>query len=357
MVSEFLAALNALATEGAILTQEVLKDLSSPSRADVALFCERFGALSAARRREVVALLAEQAERDFMLDFDDLLISCLDDPDATVRCSAIEGLWEDERVTLIAPLLRLLRSDPEDAVRAAAATSLGRFVYLAECEELDEQRGETVRQALRQVVDDPQENIDVARRAIESLAFINNDQVRRLIDRAYAHGDPRFRESALFAMGRSADRFWAEIVLGDLLDPSPSIRYEATRASGELHLRRAVPQLIELGRDVDREVQLMAIWALGQIGGKRARTVLERWAAEEEDAVRAEAAVEALEELEFADVAFDMFLFDAEDAQMVEEERKSLDDEADADSWDDEADWDEEGEDEEEWPDEFLDLL
>lgn len=351
MSSQFLTALNALLDEGKPITREVLLGLSAPSRAEADLFCARFASISTARRREIATLLFEQAERDFMLDFSDLFLACLDDADATVRCRAVEGLWEDERALLVAPLVRLLRSDPSTEVRAAAAVSLGRFVYLSECDQLDARRGEMVRQALRQAANDPEEQIEVMRRAIESLAYINDDEMRRLIDRAYSHGDERMRESALFAMGRSADRFWAETVLGDLFDPSPAIRYEAVRASGELHLRRAVPRIIELGEDADREVQTMAIWALGQIGGRRARAVLERWASDDDEA-RAAAATEALEELDFANISFDMLLVDAEDARAFGQQAEEQDD--DLDDWDE----DEESGDEDEnaWPDEFLDL-
>ena len=358
MSSQFVAALNALMNEDEPVTRDVFLGLSAPSRAEAALFCARFASISAARRREIATLLFEQAERDFMLDYSDLFVACLDDADATVRCRAVEGLWEDERTLLIAPLVRLLHSDPSTEVRAAAAVSLGRFVYLAECDQLDVRRAEMVRQALRQTANDPQEQIEVMRRAIESLAYINDEEMRRLIDRAYSHGDERVRESALFAMGRSADRFWAETVLGDLLDPSPAIRYEAVRASGELHLRRAVPRIIELGDDTDREVQTMAIWALGQIGGRRARAVLERWASDDDEA-RATAAAEALEELEFANISFDMLLVDAEDALAFGPEAGAQDDpeDDDLDDWgDDDEAAEEDEEDEESWPDEFLDL-
>jgi HEAT repeat protein len=358
MSSEFLAALDALSDEATPITPEILQQLSGLTRADAGLFGARFAAMPTTRRREIATLLAERAERDFMLDFAELFIGCLEDADATVRCRAVEGLWEDERAILIAPLVRLLRCDPHPAVRAAAAVSLGRFVYRAECDELDERRGEMVRQALRHTMDDPEESIDVTRRALESLAHIADEALRRLIDRAYCHGDERLRESALFAMGRSADRFWSEIVLGDLLDPSPAIRYEAVRASGELQLRRAVPQIIELGDDADREVQLMAMWALGQIGGKRARAALQHWAAEENEArsVAAVAAVAALEEIEFANVSFDLLLFDAEDGPGRGPADDLLDDE-DEEGTDDWGDDDElSDEDEDEWPDEFLDL-
>ncbi len=357
MPSLFMMALNCLMDESRPVTEVALRHLSGPSREEIRLFQERFPGLSAARRREIITRLVEMAEENALLDYVDLLKGCLQDADAVVRRQAIEGLWECLHHDLIAPLLRILASDPDPLVRAAAATSLGRYIYLGECDELDERRVQPIRDLLLKIANDPHEDIEVARRAVESLAYINTDEIRRLIDRAYTHGDPRMRESALFAMGRSADRFWSEVVLGDLHDPSPAIRYEAARATGELHLRRAVSRLIELADDADREVQEMAIWALGQIGGKRARQALEAWA-DGSDEVKAEAANAALEELEFSDFSFDMFLFDPQDAHMVEvslNPSEKDEDEEDEDEFDEDAAPDEG--DDEEWPDEFLDIL
>jgi HEAT repeat protein len=53
------------------------------------------------------------------------------------------------------------------------------------------------------------------------------------------------------------------------------MRYEAATACGEMEAEAAVPRLIELTDDVDTEVQLAAIQALGKIGGGQARKCLE----------------------------------------------------------------------------------
>jgi HEAT repeat protein len=78
------------------------------------------------------------------------------------------------------------------------------------------------------------------------------------------------------------------------------MRYEAARACGELQVRRAVPALIELISDSDREVRVAAVTALGQIGGKRARQVLERLC-QDGDEVMQLVAEDALAELELAE--------------------------------------------------------
>lgn len=352
-------ALSVLRDEQQPITHRVLSLLSGPSRAECAAFVAELNRLTPERKREVVAGLVESAEANFELDYVGLLRCLLDDQDATIRRQAIEGLWEDSAVDLIAQLVRKLQEDPDVAVRAAAATSLGRYIYDGECELLEERHMVRVRTALERAIEDPHEDLDVVRRAIEAISYIDDTRVRAYIDRAYEHGDARMRESAVFAMGRNADAIWADAVLGELESPSPAMRYEAARASGEMQLKRAVEPLIGLAQGTDREVQEMSIWALGQIGGKRARAALERWATSTDEALSA-AANEALEELSFMAGAMDLLLYEQTDTaeaeallSMFSDEQEDADD--DLDDYDDDDD-DIDDNDDLEWYDDLLDL-
>jgi HEAT repeat protein len=76
-----------------------------------------------------------------------------------------------------------------------------------------------------------------------------------------------------------------------------------------LELRRAVPALIALAKGSDREVQEMALWALGQIGGEKARRALLAFC-QSEDEVLAEGAEEALSELEFGKGIFEIPIYE-----------------------------------------------
>jgi HEAT repeat protein len=119
--------------------------------------------------------------------------------------------------------------------------------------------------------------------------------------------------SAVFAMGRSADSVWREIVTAELDSPNPEMRYEAARACGELEASAALSALIDLiETDPDPEVQRMAIWALGRIGGKEARRVLEACCESEDEAFR-QAAKEALDELDFLGGHLDFPLLESDD--------------------------------------------
>ncbi len=338
MDSEFEISLSRLQDESQSLSYELLALFSGPSRAERDAFIHCWHGLSVERRREAIARMVELAEESFEIDFVALFRACLEDDDAIVRRQAIEGLWEDESISLVEPLLKLISGDSDVAVRAAAAMSLGRFVFLAECDELDPQRTARVRQALERAIQDPQEDPEVVRRAIESIAYINDEWVRDVIDRAYEQGDSRMRESAVFAMGRNADPIWADTVLEELGNDSTAMRYEAARACGELQIKQAIGPLIRLAQDPDREVQGMAVWSLGQIGGERARIALERWAESNDEALSA-AASEALDELEFATRPMDLFVHEGDETGFTEFELTDGEDEDDLDDLDDDEDW------------------
>ena len=352
MLSEFELALGELGDEETEVTRGSLLRLSGATRAECGVFARAFRAMTVARQCEVLTRMIEYAEERFVLDYTDLFRCCLDESAGEVRRLAVEGLWEDDRLDLIEPFLKLLSGDPDVSVRAATAASLGRFVYMGECDELDKGLASRIRTALECAIGDSEGGLEVTRRAMESLAFINDDQSRCLIDGAYRHEDPEMRLSALFAMGRSADAFWAETILEELESESPAMCYEAARASGELQLALAVEPLVRLIADPDNRVQEMAVWALGQIGGKRAKSVLERQQ-RSAVAVLAEAAEQALREMELGIPSFDLTVHDVESAALIEVDLSVGED---TELGDEDAEEDTEAA-AQEWPDEFLDLL
>lgn len=256
------------------LNEEELIHLSNLTREEQGWLEEAWPLITLDKRRRLVQLLGEQADADFQLDFTAVFRRGLRDEDATVRQRAIEGLWEDESVTLIRPLLRLLQ-DEVDAVQAAAATALGRFVLQGELGYLTEERYHSLVEELMHVIADAVRPVAVRRRAVEAVAYSSDERVRGIIARAYEDEAEPMRLSALFAMGRSADEYWRGMARAELWNENPAFRYEAARAAGELGDSVAVPRLIALLGDADREVREMTIWALGQIGGPAARKALE----------------------------------------------------------------------------------
>ncbi len=298
-----------------------LYDLSGLDRAEAMEVEAAWRDLPVRTRREVILTLVEVAENDFEADFGAVFRIALDDPDATVREAAVEGLWEDEDVRLVPRFAAFLREDPAPNVRAAAAASLGRFLLLGELGKIRPLPHQQAYEALLAACRSLQETLEVRRRALEALAYSGEEEVAALISEAYRHPEEKMRVSAVFAMGRSADERWAEYVLRELLSPNPEMRFEAARACGELGLEEAVATLIELVEDVDPEVREAAIWALGQIGGDEARSTLKRCLRSDNEALR-EAARDALRELEFLHgdlgtllIPFDFFDEDDEDEE------------------------------------------
>jgi HEAT repeat protein len=290
-----------------------LYGLSDLTRDEIQLFQEVWPLVETGRRRKIIQSLVDVAEASFEVDFHSIFRLCLNDKDEMVRSRAIEGLWEDEELTLAGLLVRLLRDDPSELVRAAAATSLGRFVLLGELEKIEAAAAMMIEDALLGAIYDPYETLEVRRRAVESIAYSGQAQVRDVIEMAYCDDEERMCISAVFAMGRSADPLWREMVIAELDNPNPEMRYEAARACGELETLDALPTLIDLiEADPDPEVQGMAIWALGRIGGKEARCVLEACCEIENEALR-QAAEEALDELDFLGDHLDFSVLESDD--------------------------------------------
>jgi len=322
----FEEALALVCDEAQPLSRSVIAFLSGAGRSEVSRFAECWGRMSAGRQRELITTMVEMAEADFQMDFVAIFRWALQAEDPQVREQAVEGLWEDEQPSLVDPLVRLMRNDPVATVRARAASSLGHLALLAELGDLPEDRADRLREALLQTIDDPGEDLEVRRRAIESIAYLSDAPVRRIIDEAYAAADEAMRISTVFAMGRTADPHWAPQVTDELSSPNPAMRYEAARAAGEIGLKQAVGHVIRLLNDPDSEVRQMAAWALGQIGGPQARRALKICESSQDEALR-DAAEEALGELDFASAPLDMFYVEPAQAGGVADEEAGAEEE------------------------------
>lgn len=281
------------------LAMRDLKPLSGLGREERVDFWPAWVAITPRRRAEIARSMVELAEDDIELDFATAQIWLLDDDNSEVRASAIEGLWENTSTTLLHQLLRLMRSDPAPAVRAAATISLSRFAYQAELDELDTRDSQALRDGLLALIRDVSQPLEVRRRALESAGYFGSiDEIQRQIELAYASDEQLLRESALVAMGRSMLERWLPAIDHELSSQSPALRYEAARAAGEMgaDARTLLPKLAPLLNDHDSEVALAAIWALGQVGGDAAKRVLQQ-VRKSADETRRQAAADALDEL------------------------------------------------------------
>ena len=317
---EALASLGTQATP----TARQLRALSDLDSDQLAELQSAWPHLNTQRRAYVAEKLREMAEEDVKLDFTSIFHFTFTDIDESVRLSSVEGLWEDETPSLVDPLVILLRSDPSPLVRAACATALGRFLLLGEMERITRARRDQVYSALMGVILTSPPDSVVYQHALESLAYTSNEEVESLISEAYASENMALRVSAVFAMGRSSNKQYSDVVRKELTSVLPAMRAEAARACGELEVAEAVPELSKLIDDSDTDVTTAALIALGQIGNDEARHLLEH-AAESDDEEIATTAEEALAELDLlhGDIKFSTLWFDemGRDGVSQEEEK------------------------------------
>ncbi len=271
--------------------------LSLMNPAEVHAFAEAWCDIDAARRRDIVGRLVDLAEDNLQLDFEGVFRVCLKDPDEQVRTKALAGLADSEESGLIEPMIELLQKDPSDQVRAAAATALGSFVLLAELGKIRAGEAARLEAALLAVINKPGEDVEVRRRAIESISPLSKPVVKQIIREAYQSDNERLEVSAICAMGRNCDMVWLDSLAKELESPDAERRFEAAGACGELGEQEAVQYLRKVLNDTDIDVRMAAIEALGAIGGNEARQLLVRLNAHSDERIR-QAARDALAVLE-----------------------------------------------------------
>jgi HEAT repeat protein len=278
------------------LSSAKLAELSNLGQDELEAFKNSFNSMPEQQRLGIVKHLVELAENDVELNFDSIFKYCLKDPDAEVRTQAIEGLWENEESTLIAPLLDLFNRDESEKVRAVAAIALGRFILLGEHGKLRAPLLDRISRDLLSVLNDNSTGEEVRRRALEAVSALNSPAVVSAINQAYCSPNPRLKVSSIFAMGRSCDSQWLPILISELSNTDPEIRFEAATAIGEQADESAVLALIKIGGDPDTEVRLAVIQALGKIGGTHAKEYLQGLLGSRDAAIN-ELARQALDEL------------------------------------------------------------
>jgi HEAT repeat protein len=329
----------------ASFTADAIYSLSDLTDEHLDAFRALWPELSADRRRDLILRLVETAETNFELDFSSIIEPALHDPDHEVRMAAIDGILEDAGLPTVRRLMHLAQTDAFDEVRSSAIKALGQFVLRGELGKLPEPFNTELQDLILALHTDTDEPIDVRRRALEAISNCGRDGVSDLILRAYRDDELMMRVSSLCAMGRSCDDVWLPHIVAELSSDYPEMRYEAARAAGELELRPALARLAELAYEDDREIQEMAIWALGEIGGREANRVLTQLAAladSADDEALADAVAEAqsVAALSGSDLLplFDFSDFDEDDEFML-----SLDefDDEDIDEYEDDDDEDE----------------
>ena len=273
--------------------------LSGLDRDQVVTFTETWEEMTRERRLSLITDLAELIEDNVDLDYDAIFKLALEDEDPAVRAAAIAGLHEYEGGDLIPVLAGLLLGDPESEVRAEAAVALGRYALAAEFERLHASDAAAVKAALTESVEDEDEDDIVRAKAIEALGVLSDEETRSLIENIYGEERLWLQIGAVDAMGRSCDEAWLPIVISEMTNKAPEMRQAAAFAAGEIAGEDAIEPLTQVAvHDPDRQVQLAAIHALGEIGGRVAKVALQAVIYEGDDELQ-DAVEEAMAEVKF----------------------------------------------------------
>lgn len=295
--NDFSRVMTLLVEENKVFPANLWNQFSDLSAAELTILKSNWDKVTPRRKATLLQDLVSMMNYNYQVNFDAFAKFCLHDEEPEVRANAIRLLDEYERRDLIDPMLDMLLNDADDVVQSEAATILGNYVYKGELEELTLRDKIRIEDALLQVLaENP--SVLLQRRALESLAYSSRDEVAPLILAAYEKPEKEWKASALFSMGRSANRQWEKIVLANLDSDEPDIQFEAIGAAGEMYIERALPILLDMAEgfeNLDQPIRMALARALENIGGMEGIPVLSRmleWAEDDEEIELLEQAIE-----------------------------------------------------------------
>ncbi len=314
-------------------------DLDAKEQADLAKVWHE---IPLQRRQTFLQDLVSLADNDDMLMFEGIARIALKDEDSDVLLSAIDLLWETEDCRLAPVFLHLMANQSRsELVRAAATNALGPYVYLGETEKLKSDLLSEIEESLLKSYREDISDL-VRRRALEALGYSGRDEIPALLRKAVAMRDELWLESAMFAMGRSADEQWEEQILENLEHENVAVRIQAVHAAGELSLSRARRTLLKgIDSVLDETLRHEMIWTLAKIGGEGVERKLESLMKNADNDEEASFIDEALELLNFTEGSENFELFAMPWQEGEEQANKEIDLDDDEDYLDDQ-DFDEE---------------
>ncbi|MBC8504954.1 MAG: HEAT repeat domain-containing protein [Anaerolineales bacterium] len=267
--------IEALLNADTILDPQLLFRLSDLEGEDIETLKTAWPNIPDWRRRALLEDIEELAEGNLLLSFESVCRIAIDDEDPQVRFLAIRPMFIYEPEDLLYQLMNILETDEDENVRACCASTLGKFVFLGEIENIPDDTTQDLVNCLLKVTKG-NDSTQVRRRALEALGFASSKEVPKLIEAALLRDGTDWLISALFAMGRTCDKRWNPNVISMLNHQLPAVRFEAVKAAGELEISDAVEELIDLLNDSNDDVRLAAAWSLSQIGGEGVKDALEK---------------------------------------------------------------------------------
>jgi len=299
--------LSALLNKDEVLDPLYLYRLSDLSPENLAELVRIWDEIHLERRRALIEDLEHLSETNTLLSFEAVLRLALKDEDPQVRFYSTRAIEIYNTDDLIPYFLDVLDEDESVDVRAVTASVLGKYVYRGELDKISAKLKKKIEDKLLKILKS-EEPDEIRRRALEAISFCSREEVREQILKAYGTDLEDWLASALFAMGRSLDVEYGDLVCDQLGHKSPKVRLEAVRACGELGLENSLPVLLDLLDDLP-DIRAAAIYSLSQIGGEVAGPALQGLL--EQDLLEDEVDLiqQALERLDFLEDGLDLSLF------------------------------------------------
>jgi hypothetical protein len=248
-------------------------------------------------------------EDRFFIDYSDILIEMVSDPDDKIRQKAVECLWDYPSPKFLDILIDKAEHDLIASVATTAITMLGRYIFEGSideftlefeggipADEITEKDFLRTRDFLMQLHQNPEKSLDERRYALESLSFLDDPDIQDLIEAAYHSQAKLMKISAIFSMGRNGLIRWSDIILKELKNPDQDIQLASIRAAGECYLEEAGKELLRLTYSDDKDIFYEAVWSLGQTGWEGAFERLEELCSYSRNAEIQDLAEKALEE-------------------------------------------------------------
>jgi HEAT repeat protein len=321
--------LTALLDEDQILDPIYLYRLSDISQDHLAEFHQIWGEINVERRRALIEDLELLTDSNPLLTFEPIFRIAIKDEDDQVRFFGTRAIEIFDTDDLIPFFLAVLDKEESDNVRAVTASVLGKYVYRGELDKIAPEIKADIEDKLLEILEGDHP-VEVQQRALEAISYSSRPEVKDHILRAYQSEIEDWIASALFAMGRSFDHEYNEMVFDKLQHTSPNVRLEAVRACGELTVEDAVPVILDLLDDLP-EIRAAAIMALSQIGGEDAGPAIHGLLEDEVSEDEADLIQQALERLDFLEEGVNLSIFDL---PYSDQDDYALDDDYDSDDFD-----------------------
>jgi HEAT repeat protein len=296
-----------LLDEEEVLDPLYLYRLSDINQVDLSALRTIWEEIHLERRRGMIEDLEHLTDSNTLLSFEPIFRLAIKDSDDQVRFFAIRAIEVFDTDDLIPHFLSILQDDSSVQLKAVTASVLGKYIYRGELDKINKEQQIEIEDQLLGVLEN-EGPLEVQRRALEAISFSSRTEVRDHIFKAYQSDEEEWVASALFAMGRSYDHEYSEMVVEKLQHTSPKIRLEAVRACGELTIEEAVPSILDLLNDLP-DIRLAAIWALSQIGGEEVGPAIRELLDDDTTPEEEELINQALERLDFLEDGIDLAIF------------------------------------------------